>query len=73
MRLTLFYPASGQVRVKGVTQSTNAILHSWIRQQVGEILKTLPEQPILDGETNCQAWNWHWAVRALVSVGSGRT
>lgn len=25
--LTLFHPANGEVRVKGVTQSTNAILH----------------------------------------------
>lgn len=54
--LTLFHPASGEVRVKGVTQSTNAILHPWIKQQVEEILKTLPEKPILDEETNCQVW-----------------
>ena len=53
--LTLFHPACGQVRVKEVTQSTNAILHSWIRQQVEEILKTLPEQLILDEETSRQA------------------
>jgi hypothetical protein len=25
--LTLFHPATGEVRVKGVTQSTNTILH----------------------------------------------
>jgi hypothetical protein len=28
--LTLFHPTSGQVRVKGVTQSTHAIIHPWL-------------------------------------------
>lgn len=59
--LTLFHPASGEVRVKGVTQSTNAILHPWIQQQVEDILKTLPEKPILDEETNRQLWK-AWQV-----------
>ena len=40
--LTLFHPASGTVRVKGVTQSTNAILHPWIKAQVEDILKIAP-------------------------------
>lgn len=54
--LTLFHPASGAVRVKGVTQSTNAILHPWIQEQVEDILTSLSKQPILDEETNRQAW-----------------
>jgi hypothetical protein len=29
--LTLFHPKTGEVRVKGVTQSTNAILHPWVK------------------------------------------
>ncbi len=28
--LTLFHPVSGQVRVKGVTSATNAVLHPWL-------------------------------------------
>jgi len=40
--LTLFHPASGAVRVKGVQQSTNAILHPWLQEQLTEILATLP-------------------------------
>ena len=35
--LTLFHPATGEVQVKGVTQSTNAILHPWVKEQVNEI------------------------------------
>lgn len=33
--LTLFHPASGVVRVKGVTSSTNAILHPGMEDGIG--------------------------------------
>jgi hypothetical protein len=67
--LTLFHPASGAVRVKGVTQSTNAILHPWIKQQVEEILKTLPEKPILDEEANRQAWKtWQHGLSVRITL-----
>jgi hypothetical protein len=59
--LTFFHPVTGQLRVKGVTQSTNAILHPWFKSQIGEILKTLPEKPVLDEETNHQLWS-AWQV-----------
>ena len=42
--LTFFHPTTGEVRVKGVTQSTNAILHPWVKEQVNEVLKTLPRR-----------------------------
>jgi len=54
--LTLFHPASGKVQIKGVTRSTNAILHPWLKEQIEAILKTLPEKPSLDEETNRQVW-----------------
>jgi hypothetical protein len=67
--LTLFHPASGEVRVKGVTQSTNAILHPWIQQQVEDILKTLPEKPILDEETNRQLWKaWQTGLSTPITL-----
>jgi hypothetical protein len=54
--LTLFHPATGQVRVRGVPQSTNAVLHPWIKEQVLEILNELPAKPLLDEETNRLLW-----------------
>ena len=54
--LTFFHPATGEVRVKGVAQSTNAILHPWVKAQIREILKALPEKPLLDEATNRQMW-----------------
>jgi hypothetical protein len=67
--LTLFHPASGEVRVKGVLQSTNAILHPWIKAQVEDILKTLPEKPILDEEANRQVWKtWQRGLSVRISL-----
>ena len=40
--LTLFHPATGQVRAKGVTRSTNAVLHPWLQGELAAILATLP-------------------------------
>ncbi len=31
--LALFHPASGEVRARGVGQTTNAILHPWLREE----------------------------------------
>jgi hypothetical protein len=56
-QLTLFHPASGQVRVKGVRQSTNAVLHPWLKAELEEILATLPTPtPIGDPAAHRQEW-----------------
>lgn len=41
--LTLFHPADGQVRVKGVTSTANAVLHPWLKAELSAIVATLPE------------------------------
>jgi hypothetical protein len=41
--LTLFRPATGEVRAKGVTSAPNAVLHPWLQEELGAILATLPE------------------------------
>ena len=42
-QLTLFHPASGRVRVKGVRTCTNAVLHPWLKAELQTILAALPE------------------------------
>lgn len=54
--LTLFHPVSGQVRVKGVTSSANVVLHPWLKEQLNEILASLPEKPVLAPEENRAVW-----------------
>ena len=40
--LTLFHPADGHVRLKGVTACPNEVLHGWLKQELTAILATLP-------------------------------
>ena len=65
--LTLFHPASGQVRVKGVTQSTNAILHPWLKTELEIILLALPPAAAIDAETNCTLWK-SWQENLLTPI-----
>jgi hypothetical protein len=39
--LTLFRPAPGAVRAKGVTSASNAVLHPWLRDELSAILEEL--------------------------------
>ncbi|HEY74034.1 MAG TPA: transposase [Thermoflexia bacterium] len=55
--LTLFHPSDGQVRVKGITSCTNAVLHPWLQQELSAILADLPSPPDnLDPEINRALW-----------------
>jgi hypothetical protein len=43
--LTLFHPASGEVRAKGVTTCPNQVLHAWLRAELTAVLAALPPAP----------------------------
>lgn len=52
--LTLFHPATGQVRAKGVQCAPNTVLHPWLTEELGQVLAALPnitvpeiERPLL--------------------------
>jgi hypothetical protein len=59
-QLTLFHPASGVVRVKGVTSCTNAVLHPWLQTQLRMVLAQLPEPitaiPPAENRRRWQRW-----------------
>jgi hypothetical protein len=40
--LTLFRPATGEVRAKGVTQAPNVVLHPWLQDELTQALATRP-------------------------------
>jgi hypothetical protein len=40
--LTLFRPATGELRARPVTSATNAVLHPWLKQELAAILTALP-------------------------------
>jgi hypothetical protein len=55
--LTLFQPATGQVRVKGVTSTTNLGLHGWLKQALTTLLDSLPQPAVeFDPEANRAFW-----------------
>ena len=67
--LTLFEPASGQVRVRGVTSTTNAILHPWMEEQLLAILEKLPAAPPVEDEAaNLRLWQ-RWQQGLLWPLG----
>jgi hypothetical protein len=55
--LTLFHPATGQVRLQPVPRSTNAILHPWLKTTLAEIVAALPAVAApLEGDENRRLW-----------------
>jgi hypothetical protein len=67
--LTLFHPATGQVRVKGVTRCPNLVLHEWLKQQFSEILTTLPTPAEVDAETNYTLWHqWQQGLSIRITL-----
>ncbi|MBD0299995.1 MAG: transposase, partial [Nitrososphaera sp.] len=55
--MTLFHPDDGQVRVKGVESTTNIVLHAWLKQELTEIVNTLPQaSSLLSAELIQQMW-----------------
>jgi len=48
--LTLFHPATGVVRAKGVEHATNAILHPWLQKELTAVLAALPAVTVAERE-----------------------
>lgn len=42
--LTLFRPATGEIRAKGVVSVTNAVLHPWLTEQLAAVLAEIEQQ-----------------------------
>jgi hypothetical protein len=68
-QVTLFHPATGEVRVKGVRQCPNAVLHPWLQDELGAIVAALPEPPVLSPEENRQAWTrWQEGLSVRITL-----
>jgi hypothetical protein len=68
-QLTLFYPASGEVRVKGVTSAANAVLHPWLKAELTAVLATLPEPAVRPAEENRRCWErWQEGLTIRITL-----
>jgi hypothetical protein len=57
--LTLFRPADGQVRLKGVTTCPNSVLHPWLKQELADILAGMadpPDEPAIGWRAAWECW-----------------
>jgi hypothetical protein len=65
--LTLFHPASGEVRVKGIPSCTNVVLHGWLEQELVAVLAALPAASVLPEVDNRAAWEY-WQAGLTVKI-----
>ena len=56
---TLFRPATGMVRGKGVLHAPNAVLHPWLQTELAQLLAGLPELTLAEADRPQAA---HWAT-----------
>jgi len=72
--LTLFHPASGHLRAKGVVSTTNAVLHPWLKEQLTQVLaeiekkqprETLPPEAKRPPCAQWETWLGHAPSRPL--------
>jgi len=70
--LTLFRPATGEVRALPVSQATNAILHPWLKQALETILAALPPSDLAAPHRQAATWEWRecslWDLDAVPPV-----
>jgi len=68
--MTLFHPATGQVRAKGVTSCTNQVLHPWLKQELSAVLARLPAStPETDPALIRKAWaEWYEGLSAPLTL-----
>ena len=61
--LTLFRPATGELRAKGVARGTNAVLHPWLQDALTRVLAGLPPLDRQEGDrpaaAQWQTWLGH--------------
>ena len=67
-QLTLFHPASGVVRVKGVEHATNAVLHPWLQDELSAILALLPEPTTVLSPTETRPQWERWQADLTVRI-----
>jgi hypothetical protein len=60
--LTLFRPATGEVRARGVETAPNSVLHPWLQGELEQILAALPP---VEGPGDWDAW-WGYHLNRVL-------
>ena len=64
--LTLFRPSDGRVRIEGTRTCPNAVLHPWLKRELGAILAELPPPPPT-ADASRAAWD-RWQVGLTLPI-----
>jgi DDE superfamily endonuclease len=62
--LTLFRPATGEVRAQGVTSAPNTVLHPWLQATLAQVLAAQPDAPTLPVDHPLWIQWAHWLGHA---------
>jgi hypothetical protein len=66
--MTPFHPATGHVRLKGVTSCPNAVLHPWLKQELAGVLAGLPGPPPTADRSRA-AWDrWQAGLKERITL-----
>jgi hypothetical protein len=67
--MTLFCPATGEVRVEGTTTCPNAVLHPWLKRELVAVLAALPDPPPPTAATGRPAWErWQAGLAERITL-----
>ena len=68
--LTLFHPSDGQLRVRGVENSPNTVLHGWLKAELESVLAGMPlPEMVLGPEENRRAWeSWQEGLSVRITL-----
>lgn len=67
--LTLFHPRSGELRARGVRSCTNEVLHGWLKEELAQVVATLPSPAALSMEENRRLWrSWQEGLRVKITL-----
>lgn len=67
--LTLFHPASGNVRARGVKSCTNVVLHGWLQEELAQIVAALPPRPAIKRRANRALWeSWQEGLQVRITL-----
>lgn len=68
--MTLFHPADGQVRARGVESCTNVVLHGWLKEELEAVLAGMPQPEVVLGpEENRRIWqSWQEGLSVRITL-----
>jgi hypothetical protein len=67
--LTLFCPRSGELHAKGVTTTSNTVLHPWLRLELTAVLDRLPPAAAVADAANRAGWTaWQQGLKNPITL-----